>query len=209
MPRSGGNSATADHVDTIDVVFPLTGARRARVGLIVDRQHYDEVVLGALSSARVSVWLATANVKETMVEAPIGTVARAKNRYLSICERFTDLVRRDVEIRLLHSGTPSRPFRAALAKSGLGSPGFEMRQCPRTHMKMIAVDGAYLYLGSANLTGAGVGGKGEGRRNFEMGIATDDDLLLDQAQARFEHIWTGGSCGACRRRSDCPAPLDG
>ena len=73
---------------------------------------------------------------------------------------------------------------------------------------MIAVDGAYLYLGSANFTGAGLGARGDGRRNFEMGLVTDDDVLLDSAQQRFDRIWTGRECGACRLRAECPAPLD-
>jgi phosphatidylserine/phosphatidylglycerophosphate/cardiolipin synthase-like enzyme len=83
-----------------------------------------------------------------------------------------------------------------------------MRQCPRVHLKMIAVDGAMLYLGSANFTGAGLGAKGDGRRNFEMGIMTDDDVLLDTTQARFERIWSGTECPACRLRDVCPHPLD-
>ena len=57
-------------------------------------------------------------------------------------------------------------------------------------------------------TGAGLGAKGEGRRNFEMGILTDDDVLLDAAQARFERIWSGAECRGCRLKSVCPAPLD-
>lgn len=83
-----------------------------------------------------------------------------------------------------------------------------MRACPRVHLKMIAIDGALLYLGSANLTGAGLGAKSEGRRNFEMGVLTDDEWLLDEAQARFDRIWRGLECGACRLRTKCPKPID-
>lgn len=183
--------------------------RNASVDLVVDRQHYDDVVLGALGRARVSVWIATANVKDVHMEAPIGTRARARGRYMSITEHFESLVDRGVEIRLLHGALPSRPFRASLDKRlRLVPPRFEMRHCPRVHLKLIAVDGAYLYLGSANFTGAGLGAKGDGRRNFEMGVSTDDDVFLDSAQSRFDRIWTGKECGACRLRSVCPEPLD-
>ena len=185
------------------------GRRQARVGLVQDLQHYEQVMLRALSEARVSIWIGTANVKDVHLEAPIGTRARARGRYLSITERFTELVRRNVEVRILHGGIPSRPFRESLSRSPeLVAPRFEMRHCPRVHLKMIAVDGAYLYLGSANFTGAGLGAKGDGKRNFELGISTDDDVLLDAAQARFERIWRGAECGKCRLRNECPAPLD-
>ncbi len=181
----------------------------ARVELICDLQHYDSVMLRALSEAKVSVWIGTANVKDIRLEAPIGTRARARGQYVSITERLVELVRRKVEVRILHGALPSRPFRESLGGSPeLVPPRFEMRHCPRVHLKMIAVDGAYLYLGSANFTGAGLGAKAEGRRNFEMGVATDDDVLLDATQARFERIWTGRECGACRLRAQCPGPLD-
>ena len=137
-------------------------------------------------------------------------MARARGRYVSITERFESLTRAGVEIRILHGALPSRPFRAQLERRGRAATNkrLQLRHCPRVHLKMIAVDGAYLYLGSANFTGAGLGARGDGRRNFEMGLATDDDVLLDSAQQRFDRIWSGGECGSCRLRSECPAPLD-
>ena len=83
-----------------------------------------------------------------------------------------------------------------------------MRACPRVHLKMIAIDGALLYLGSANFTGAGLGAKGDGRRNFEMGIVTDDEWLLDAAQARFDRIWRGAECAGCKLRGECAKPIE-
>lgn len=188
---------------------PAAEIRRAPIELISDRRHYDQVILGAISEAKVSVWIATANLKDVHVEAPIGTRARAAGRFLSITERFSELTNRGVEVRILHGAIPSRPFRASLARhKALKAPRFQLRHCPRVHLKIIVVDGAYLYLGSANFTGAGLGAKGDGKRNFELGISTDDDVLLDAAQARFDRIWSGRECGSCRLRSVCPGPLD-
>ena len=184
--------------------------RPIRAKLLRDKDHYTELVKGAVERARVSVWIATANVKEMMVEAPVGSAARARGRYLSILDTFDDLAKRGVELRLLHAGLPSRAFRAELPRHPrLVNGGLAMRQCPRVHLKIIAVDGSLLYLGSANFTGAGLGAKGDGRRNFEMGIVTDDDVMLDAAQERFERIWSGAECKGCRLRAVCPAPLDG
>ncbi|WP_437959071.1 phospholipase D family protein [Sorangium sp. So ce119] len=181
-------------------------ARRVDLTLLRDRAHYDTLVMGAVAKARVSVWIATANVKELRVEAPVGSRARARGRYMSFLDLLDALAARGVELRLLHAGVPSRAFRAELRRRP--RPPIEMRRCPRVHLKMIAVDGALLYLGSANLTGAGLGAKGEGRRNFEAGVLTDDDLLLDEMQATFDGIWTGAECKGCRLRPLCPGPLD-
>jgi phosphatidylserine/phosphatidylglycerophosphate/cardiolipin synthase-like enzyme len=186
-----------------------TATRRAAVSLILDSAHYERVTL-AIARAKVSVWISTANVKQLLVQAPIGTRDRARGRYVPIADTFQSLVDRGVQVRLLHAAVPSRPFREELARRAtrLVRPGFEMRACPRVHLKMIAIDGALLYLGSANLTGAGLGAKSDGRRNFEMGLLTDDEWLLDQAQARFDRIWRGLECGACRMRAKCPGPID-
>jgi phosphatidylserine/phosphatidylglycerophosphate/cardiolipin synthase-like enzyme len=184
--------------------------RRASVSLVVDRAHYDTVTL-AIGRARTSVWISTANVKQLMIEAPIGTRDRARGRYVPVLDTLQSLCDRGVHVRLLHATAPSGPFREELAARSLRllTPHFQMRECMRVHLKMIAIDGALLYLGSANFTGAGLGAKGDGRRNFEMGILTDDEWMLDIAQARFDAIWRGAECGACRLRRECPAPLDG
>ena len=83
-----------------------------------------------------------------------------------------------------------------------------MKQCARLHTKAIVVDGRYLYLGSANFTGAGLGAKGENRRNFEAGVLTDDDVMLDEMQGTFDGIWSGRECKGCALRALCPAPID-
>ena len=186
---------------------PATLKRRVEISLLRDRAHYDELVAGAIAGAKVSLWISTANVKELRVEAPIGSRARARGRYVSILELFDGLAARGVEIRLLHAGVPSRAFSQELRRRR--RPPLEMRRCPRVHLKMIAVDGALLYLGSANFTGAGLGAKGAGRRNFEAGVLTDDDVLLDEMQGTFDAIWAGRECAGCALRALCPGPLDG
>ncbi len=190
-------------------LLEATNVRRAAVDLVSDRRHYEEIIVRAIGAARTSVWIATANLKDVHIEAPIGTRARAQGRYYSIVERFTELVRAGVELRILHGAPPSRHFQASLAKAReLEPPRFDLRHCPRVHLKLVAVDGAFLYLGSANFTGAGLGAKGDGRRNFELGVTTDDDVLLDASQQRFDRIFSGKECGACKLRRSCPKPLD-
>ena len=133
------------------------------------------------------------------LEAPIGSVARAKKRYVSVTEHFSGLVSRGVELRVLLASSPSRPFRESLAKwRSLQDTRAWLRQCPRVHLKLIVVDGAELYLGSANFTGAGMGARGDSRRNFELGVTTSDHVLVDAAQRRFDRIWSGGECKGCR-----------
>ena len=183
-------------------------ARTIRAKLLLDGAHYEELIVRAVTQAQVSVWISTANLKTMMVEAPIGSRARASGRYVSFFETLGELSRRGVDVCILHASPPSGPLKRELARLAKNAAGIKMRQCPRVHLKMIAVDGKLLYLGSANLTGAGLGAKGDGRRNFEMGILTDSEAMLDAAQERFDRIWRGRECSACTMRRDCAKPLD-
>jgi phosphatidylserine/phosphatidylglycerophosphate/cardiolipin synthase-like enzyme len=183
-------------------------ARTIRAKLLVDGSHYEELIVRAVAKARVSVWISTANLKTMMIEAPIGSRARASGRYVSFFETLGELSRAGVDVCILHASPPSGPLQRELARLAKNASGVKMRKCPRVHLKMIVVDGKLLYLGSANLTGAGLGAKGDGRRNFEMGIVTDSEAMLDAAQERFDQIWRGRECGACKMRGDCDKPLD-
>ena len=197
-----------NRVGAVDLQLP---ARSIALELIAGRGHYQRVI-PAVAHAHTSVWIATANVKELMVED--GRARPGRNRsmrrtsYVSILAVLDDLAARGVELRLLHAELPSRPFRAELANHPrLVSGGLALRRCPRVHMKAVIVDGELLYLGSANWTGAGLGAKGSGRRNFELGIVTDDAPMLDQIQAIYQRVWSGAECAACKLRAECPGPL--
>ncbi len=180
---------------------PPTRSLRART--VWSAAHYGAVVQRVLQ-AQTSVWIATANLKELMVEPHGG-----RGRYHSVLAEFDRLARAGVELRLLHAGAPSQPFRAQFdALPRLVGGGLALRQCARVHLKLVVVDGSWAYLGSANWTGAGLGAKGEGRRNFELGVVTDDDAVLDEVQGHFDDIWRGRHCAGCRLRAVCEAPLD-
>ncbi|MCK4626834.1 MAG: phospholipase, partial [Phycisphaerae bacterium] len=65
-----------------------------------------------------------------------------------------------------------------------------------------------MYVGSANLTGAGLGAKSSRRRNFEAGVWTDELALIDPVADMLDEIWTGAHCDDCDRKDHCPVPLE-
>lgn len=201
--------ATRTEPGALDVALP---ARAISVELVAGRAHYERII-PAILAAHTSVWIATANVKGLMIEDPHAAPGRRRTHrstaYVSVLAMLDQLAERGVELRLLHAELPSRPFREELvAHPRLARGGLALARCPRVHLKAVIVDGALLYLGSANWTGAGLGAKGSGRRNFELGIVTDDGQLLDQVQGLYDRVWTGGECAGCKLRELCPGPLD-
>ena len=81
--------------------------------------------------------------------------------------------------------------------------GMERRLCPRVHMKIIVMDSELAYIGSANLTGAGMGMKSSANHNFEAGILTDEPGFIDSAMSHFDSIWEGTHCKQCGRKNFC------
>ena len=173
---------------------------------ILNDEHFAGVLDEALRGCRRRLVIATANVKNLYVPAGGGGGERSRGRARSILDCFEDLSGRSVEIRLLHSSVPSGPFLDGL-KAGVPRM-LTMRRCPRVHAKALIVDGRQMYLGSANLTGAGLGAKSARRRNFEAGIWTDDLKLIDPVGDMLDEIWNGRNCPDCGRKDHCPVPLE-
>jgi len=174
--------------------------------LVLNDEHADAVLREALTACRHRLLIATADVKD--VHLPAGPVRSPGPRPAarSIVEVFDELARRRVEVRLLHAGVPSGPLLGRLREHVPAT--LTMRRCPRVHAKAVVADGRLMYLGSANLTGAGLGAKGPRRRNFEAGIWTDRLDLIDPVADMLDTIWTGSQCPTCGRKTHCPAPLE-
>ena len=170
--------------------------------LVVDQQHYQRIVREGILRAGVSLDVMTADFKAMLVPA----AGAGRREAPSIVEVFRRLAAKGVEIRLLHAGTPSS---SALRELKRALPaGLTIRRCPRLHAKAVVVDCRAMYLGSANLTGAGLGAKADGRRNFEMGLWTESQELIDAVLDQFNALWEGRRCDGCRRKDVCPVPLE-
>ncbi len=171
--------------------------------LVLNEEIHDRVIEGMVPGARRFVWIITADVKDLHV-------VRGR-RAVPLLSVLADLVESGVGVRLIHAKEPGPRFREdfdrhpVLVESDL----FERALCPRVHTKAVIVDGRLAFVGSPNLTGAGMGAKHPDRRNFEAGFVTDegDDVrrLMDWA----DELFLGDYCGPCRLRDRCPDPLDG
>lgn len=182
-------------------VLARSSAQAGSAELICDTAHYHRVVRDGILRAKVSLDILTADFKAMLVPhaAPGG-------RARSIVEVFRALASRGVEIRILHAGVPSS---AALRELKRKLPrGLTIRRCPRLHAKAVTIDSTCMYLGSANLTGAGMGAKSDHKRNFEMGIWTTSASLIDAVAEQFNRLWEGHHCQSCRRKDICPVPLE-
>ena len=165
---------------------------------IADDEHY-EYVIERIKKVKKILWIGTADIKDLYIKEGRGTKPLLKV--------LADLVKKGVEIRLLYAKEPGPAFKEDFDKCPELIDGLEMVICPRVHFKIIIFDMEYAYVGSANLTGAGLGMKGDHNRNFEAGVLSNDEKFIDNAVNQFDKVWSGYFCKKCKRKKYCPEPL--
>lgn len=170
--------------------------------LILNHDTYDAVLKRIVPSARRFLWVVTADLKDLFVEGEGG-------RFIPFLSVLAEKLREGVEVRLIHAKEPGPRFREDFDKfpEFVESDLFERILCPRMHMKCVIADGRIAYVGSANLTGAGMGAKSETRRNFEAGFVTEDREHLRGLMAFLDGFFIGDWCEKCQRRDVCPEPI--
>ena len=114
---------------------------------ISDEEHYNEV-LSRVSSVKTSLWIGTADIKDLYVKT-----GAAQTPFLGVIAK---LIERGVDVRLIHAKEPGPIFREEFDRYPVLATRLERALCPRVHFKILVFDGAVAYIGSANLTGAGI-----------------------------------------------------
>jgi phosphatidylserine/phosphatidylglycerophosphate/cardiolipin synthase-like enzyme len=160
---------------------------------------YTEIIAKLVPQVKKSLWIATADIKDMYVEQN-GTMVP----FLKI---LAELIGKGVEIRLIHAKEPGQPFREDFDRYPRLASMLERVMCPRVHFKLIIIEQKICYVGSANLTGAGMGMKSSDRRNFEAGILTDNLEIVDAAIEEFDKVWRGSECKKCQRKRFCADPI--
>ena len=165
---------------------------------ISDTSHFKEVLSRVLSVKHL-LWIGTADIKDLYVE-----IGKEKKPFLAL---IAQLIRKGVEVRLIHAKEPGPNFREDFDNYPVLYDRLERVLCPRVHSKMIVFDGKQAYIGSANLTGAGIGMKTDNKRNFEAGILTDAPEIVEKAMNQIDEVWIGKHCKKCKRREFCSDPI--
>lgn len=170
--------------------------------LVLNHDTYEEVLRGIVAGARRHLWLVTADLKDLHMDDGNGN-------FVPFLQVLAAKLKEGVEIRLIHAKEPGPRFREDFDRFPelICSDLFERILCPRMHIKCVIADGRIAYIGSANLTGAGMGAKSEHRRNFEAGVVTEDRESILQMMEFLDAFYLGDWCAKCQRRDVCPDPI--
>ena len=170
--------------------------------LLLNSDIYTEFIREQLPQAKRYLWIVTADIKDLHIDV--------NNRFQPLLEVLNDLVLSGVAVRLIHAKEPGPRFREEFDRFNalIDNDLFERILCPRVHTKAVVIDGILGFVGSANLTGAGMGAKHADRRNFEAGFVFDDRQQLNQLMTWIDELYLGEHCRTCKRRDYCPDPID-
>ena len=197
-PRPSSRSAVSSASPIPRGTAPKTPTAIDEFLYISNEAHYDQVI-ERIKTVKKTLWIGTADIKDLYVKDGRGTKP--------LLEVLSDLAKRGVEIRLIHAKEPGPAFRQDFDKYPALIEGIERVLCPRVHFKIIVFDLKAAYVGSANLTGAGLGMKCENTRNFEAGILSTNRDFVKNAAEQFDSVWMGAHCKGCKRKEFCGDPL--
>lgn len=165
---------------------------------IANEDHYQQVI-ERMKTVKDSLWIGTADIKDLYV--------KEGNKTIPLLGLLSELIKKGVSVRLIHAKEPGPAFREDFDKYPNLIEGMERVLCPRVHFKIIVFDQKAAYVGSANLTGAGIGMKGDNTRNFEAGILSADKEFVKCASTQFDEVWMGSFCKKCKRKKFCSDPI--
>jgi phosphatidylserine/phosphatidylglycerophosphate/cardiolipin synthase-like enzyme len=170
--------------------------------LVLNHETYKVVLREIVPSATKFLWLVTADLKDLHVEG-------GRKKFVPFLEVIAGKIREGVDVRLVHAKEPGPRFRKDFDRFPelIESDLFNRILCPRMHMKCVIADGRIAYIGSANLTGAGLGAKSDHRRNLEAGIVTEDKEVIGELMEFLDSFYLGDNCVKCQRRDVCPDPI--
>ncbi len=152
---------------------------------VADREHYTKV-FKKMTEVKKSLKIATADLKNFNVYFE----DEDTNEPLRLCDFFLSLVERGVRIEVV-SMKPLGFFNYTKENCPqlLKNPLFELRLCENNHMKVFIFDDEYAYIGSANMTGAAIGKRANGKRNHEAGMLVWGPNIIQAPLQHFETVW--------------------
>ncbi|MDA3882167.1 MAG: phospholipase D-like domain-containing protein [Bacteroidales bacterium] len=166
------------------------------IQFVVNEEIYNKVLLEKVPNVKRSVWIATADIKDLYV--------KKLGKMVPFLHIVSDLLLRGVEVRLIFAKEPGTAFQKDFDKYPVLAKKLEQFHCPRVHFKMVIIDGGeWVFTGSANLTGAGMGAKSVRNRNFENGVISTNATFNNQVFEQFDSVWMGTYCDSCGRKQYC------
>lgn len=175
--------------------------------LIINQNHYQEVIQ-RICMAKSSIRIMTANFKRFNLKPTDNQGGDYKDGTPFVKYLMAKAVQ-GVSVQIICS-KPSSFFMDEWQEyyRQMEPNLFEYKFCERNHAKVVIIDDNLAYVGSANVTPAGLGQGIITPGNFEAGILTEDPEVISSLNALFSTIMDGDCCADCHRSDKCAVMKD-
>ena len=171
--------------------------------LISNESHYQEVI-ERICAAKLSIRIMTANFRRFNLKPTDSQGDHYKDGTPFIKYLMAKAVQ-GVSVQIICS-EPSSTFSEEWKEyyRQMMNPNlFEYKYCDRNHAKVVIIDDKLAYVGSANVTPAGLGQGIFTPGNFEAGMITENQDLVSSVNTLFSSIWDNNRCKGCHRAAKC------
>ena len=170
--------------------------------LVLNESHYQDVIQ-RICSAKTSIRIMTANFKRFNLK-PTDNQGDKYNDGTPFVKYLMAKAVQGISVQIICS-KPSSNFTDEWTDyyRQMNPELFEYKFCERNHAKVIIIDDMYVYIGSANVTPAGLGQGIFTPGNFEVGVFTNNPDFVTSANDLFSMIWDEKCCNNCHRAQKC------
>ena len=170
--------------------------------LIINENHYQDVIQ-RICTAKSSIRIMTANFKRFNLK-PTDSQGEGYKDGTPFVKYLMAKAVQGVSVQIICS-KPSSFFMDEWQEyfQQMKPDLFEYKFCERNHAKVVIVDDIIAYVGSANVTPAGLGQGIFTPGNFEAGILTEKQDIISSLKALFSIIMDGDCCTGCHRVNKC------
>lgn len=162
----------------------------------IDDSTFQNEVLGKIVRAKKTVCISTGILRKFQLTSTKDP--RAKIQFMEYLNMMADS---GIVVRFLYSDVSEGMD--SLLDSIKTSSNFKIIKCVRNHAKIVIVDDEFAYVGSANITRAGIGQIEENKGNFECGAISNDPVFVADALKYFDFTMSSEPCHGCHRKSSC------
>ena len=169
---------------------------------LITESHYVEVI-ERICAARSSIKIMTGDFKRFKLK-PTAKQGKNYNDGTPFIKHLMEKAGKGISVHIICS-RPSKSFKEeydALYEK-IKPENFRIYFCERNHSKVVIVDNKVAYVGSANVTPAGLAQGVMSPGNFEVGILTENHQFISQLNTMFSKIMNGDYCYNCHLANKC------
>ena len=169
---------------------------------LITESHYEKVI-ERICAAKSSIRIMTGDFKRFKLK-PTAKQGKNYNDGTPFIKHLMEKAGMGISVQIICS-RPSKSYKKeydALYEK-IKPKNFRIYFCERNHSKVVIVDNKVAYVGSANVTPAGLAQGVMSPGNFEAGILTENHKFISQLNTLFSKIMNGDYCYNCHLANKC------